>query len=202
MKTKFLLLFSILFFAACSSRQERTASLPEDAVYKYMDLKKTTDMSTENSVFKELDSLQKRQLLPDISKGLSMDVDFPYSSLVDVYFVAKQKKIGTLQPILLKLNGDDFNKTILINLNEENHPVSFLFVAGEEFCGSDHDFYCEKSTHSIFNNEEIITYDLVKTESSNNDDTSYTDSIVYKSIIKPDGTIETNKIDSVRITKK
>jgi hypothetical protein len=202
MNSSFPLLFLALLFAACSSKQGNSTDTIDDSLYKYVELKKTAEMSQEGSSYKKLDSLQKKQFLPDITKGLAMDKDFLYSSLFSAYFVAKQKKIGTLQPIILKLTADDFSASVLINLNERNIPVSFLFIDGQEFCGSDHNFYCEKSTHSILNGTEIITYDLFHTESTNNNEISYTDSIVYKSIIKPDGTIKTNKIDSIRVIIK
>lgn len=130
-----------------------------------------------------------------------MGKNFPYSSLFSAYFVSKQKKIGSIQPIILKLFADDFTQFILINLNENNTPVDFMFIDNEEFCGSDHNFYCEKSRHSIFNESEIFTYDLFKIESTNNDLTSYIDSITYKSFIQPSGSIKTSKIASARIVR-
>ncbi len=203
MKTPSLFFFLTLFLVACSGTQEPVTGILEDGNYTYFELKNTTEMSPADSVYKKLDSLEKRQLLPDITRELTkMDKDYLYSSFLMAYFVAKQKKVGNIQPILLKLFADDLNTTLLINLNEKNDPVSYLFVEGDEFCGSDHDSYCEKTRHSIFNNDVVLTYDLFKTESSNNEDISYTDSIVYKSIIQPDGNIETHRIDSVRVIKK
>jgi hypothetical protein len=202
MKLRLVLLFFVLLFAKCSNQQESTNGALDNNLYKYLDLKSTTKISQDNKSYIKLDSLQKRQILPDITKGLNMDKDFPYSSLFSAYFVAKQKKIGNAETVILKLEADDFDKVILITLNETNSPIDYLDIDDEEYCGGGHLLYCEKVRHSILNNNEIITYDLFKTESSQNDLTSYTDSIVFKSIIKPGGRIETTKMDSIRINNK
>lgn len=199
MRIIFISFLSILFFSTCSTKHADNKDNLNDQLYLYKDLKRTTEVVADRKSFTKLDSTQKRALLPDITKGQAMDLDFPYSTLLNAYFVSKQKTIGAIQPIILKLFTDDFDALVLICLNSKNTPVDFFILDREEFCGSNHETYCEKSRHSILNGNEILTYDLYKVESSSDDKFLYTDSIVYKSSINADGKIKTLQTDSVRI---
>jgi hypothetical protein len=201
MKTTIFIIAAISAFISCSSRQKESKADLDSSLFSYPPLKTTTEVPNNIGSLKPLDSIQKRAFIPDITKGLQMDKEFPYSSLFTASFVSMQDKIGTIQPIILKTVADDFSALVLINLNENNSPVDYLIVDRQEFCGNDDSIACEKYRHSIFKGNEITTYELFEITSNVDDRLFYVDSIVHKSIIDSKGHFKTKKTDSIRVTK-
>lgn len=200
-----LLIFSLIFSCKEEVKNNEEVFHFEEVEFPNSNFHNTIELSKSinkyHSLHPRLDSIQKRHLLPDITKNLPMDIGYLYSSFFIVSPVSKQNKIGYIQPIILHAFADDFSAFILVTLDSNHKPVDYLFVDNEEYCGEDEDEMCEKFTHSVFTGSEILSYNLYKFTSTINNELLYIDSISYKSKINKNGTISTIKSDSVRVNK-
>lgn len=150
--------------------------------------------------FKALDSIQEMQLL-----GL----DSEEVQLTSAYFISKQKKIGTLQPIIICQWGDEFWSTDLIILDSNNIPVSDFPLHMESAHGPDSvigdsiDLYGGIKQYAEIDSNTIKWSELTVYKKDNDSITPETiDSIGYISTILPNGTITTKRTDSTRYKRK
>jgi hypothetical protein len=159
--------------------------------------------STMKKAYPELDNNIKIKLLPQI---LKMDTTWIRMD-IKAFLISRQEKIGELQPIIIQVSGTDFGALLLIILDEHGEEVSGMFLNGGEDSGPLKDMdtvlLLQPYKRSFFNGNQIKTYSisaLVKTYNTNKPD--IIDSVSYVSKIELNGTINTRKIDSVRIERK
>ena len=159
--------------------------------------------SSKKKAYLKLDNNLKLQLLPNI---LRMDT-FWIKEDIQAYLISKQEKIGNIQPIIVQTNGTDFGALLLINLNEKGDEISGMFLNGGENSGPLEDLdsvlLLRPFKRSFFNYNQVNSYSLsawVNKYKTNKPD--IVDSVTYRSTIEMDGTIKTQKIDSVRIKRK
>ncbi len=202
--------FIIPIFIGCKSGTINTDSaenslfqLP-DSLFPLHDIKNSLFFreKSDKDLFLELDSIQKRKLIASIIKS---DNDLVSMQYMQVYFVAKQKKIYDFMPIILQAEADDYSALFYILLDKNSNPVSYYRMSGGLCTGpDDHDTvvkYCPVR-QSFLNGNEIKSYSI--TEFYIPDSIIHPaifDSISYLSKILPSGQIETKKIDSIRYTK-
>jgi hypothetical protein len=154
--------------------------------------------STHNTAFVELTKSQKLKLVvPFISKELKVDEKYVVD-MMQAYFVARQAKVGDLQPIILYITGDDYTSLTMILINKAGLPaggfnVNGGFQGGPEQVGDSITKY-ELRSYSYLKGNQITT---IKIEQSDYADTlkrlSVIDSTVFKSIIANDGKITTKQ---------
>jgi hypothetical protein len=159
--------------------------------------------STKDKAYLKLDNKLKLKLLPKI---LNMDTTWIKDD-ISAYLISRQEKIGKLHPIIILTSGTDFGALLMIILDEEGDEISGMFLSGGENSGPLEDLdsvlLLRPYKRSFFNSNQINSYSLsarVKTYKTNKPD--IIDSVTYRTTIKLDGTIFTEKIDSVRIKRK
>ncbi len=149
--------------------------------------------------FTYLDSLQAHKLLsPVIDSGVNVD-------LGKAFFVAKQEKVGNIQPIIIEYNGEDFDALFMVLLDLNNKPVSSYILNGGWNGGPDNIgdsiMVLIPDINSEMESGRIITH-IVKTYAHvKNEELSafnVVDSITCETQILPNGTFQTHNKDSVR----
>ena len=166
----------------------------------YIDLSKKTE-------FIALDSNYKLRILsPILKQELGVEKDY-VDLFMTSYFISKQEKIENYQPLIIWTSGDDYCSLILILIDSTLNPVSHFVLNGGIFAGpyelNDSLTCLGEEKYSKIIGSEIQSYTLNKyvwTDSRNN--TTFVDSIIYKSQILENGQIKTEKIDSIRTTKQ
>lgn len=139
-------------------------------------------------------------------------IRFPYYG---ARYVAKQNKIGNVQPIIIYVSSDDYSSYILVTLNENKRPIDITEIAGGWWndpheisdsigeCGGD-SYFNIIDNHNI---EKVETRYLFKCYTDSDGVFNMTendlgvDSLYYKVKISNSGKITTTLIDSVRIVK-
>lgn len=236
MKIPFYPLFCLILFSFLSCSNDNTnvnntdstavksvgidTSFLADKNFAYFDLKET-EIVGRNSVgdkghyyvnsrrekeFVALSLEQKVKLVvPFIHETLGVNSNYVKRTM-ECYFIAKQKKIGDLQPIIVQIGGDDYGSLTLIILNRDLIPVSGYNLSGGMNSGpyqmGDSLVALPDNIYSILEKDKFITYRVV--ESFFNDSLkrpSNVDSVVYKSKIESNGKIATKKVDSIRYHK-
>lgn len=215
------ILISILLFS-CSNNQEKQISsdgfqLPDslfvfqnientlfaenmfwgnDKVYKmYVD-------STKRKSFVELDSTQKMRLLAPVT-----DIDSNYVvEYMNAFFISKQKMIGEFTPVIIYLDGDDYESLLYIVLDKTLNPVSHYTVYGGEcggpIDGEDRTLIMTPIINSFFKENKFFNYSLTETVIPDSiTHPSIFDSVYYESEILGTGKIQTKRIDSVRFER-
>jgi hypothetical protein len=173
-------------------------SLP-DSLYALKDIKSTIELyeKLQKLKFVSLDSLQKLRIVAtcpglDTYPGLGT-----YWIMNDwrVSFIAKQKEVEGLTPIIVAVGGTDFGALILIVLDKENHPKSYRILSGGE-CS---DPFCD-IINSTFTDGKIVSY-KISCKSEPQDRYATVDSISYLSTILTSGQIQTTRTDSSRYVR-
>ena len=211
---------------------EQPASIPSafvlsDSLFVYKNIKNSTltktlswdyqsgvrvfTDSTHKTVYTKLDSNQMQRLiapvLPDHAVGIA--------EYMEGHFISRQENVYDYTPIVVWVNGDDFGELIYILLDTDNKPVSGFVLYGGDCGGGQFDFndtlltYCPEKHCSSIEGKKIITYTLDtydKKEWYEKPDSiehpSYVDSVTFETLIRPDGTFESKRIDSVRFTRQ
>jgi hypothetical protein len=196
--------------------KEKKEIIPNDSQFVYQGISSTEIVdksvwglnylfvdSTKEKAYLKLDNKLKLKLL---SKILNMDTTWIKDD-IRAYLISKQEKIGKLQPIIILTSGTDFGALLMIILDEEGDEISGLFLSGGEDSGPLEDMdsvlLLQPYKRSFFVSNQINSYSLsarVKTYKTNKPD--IIDSVSYRTTIKLNGTIVTEKIDSVRIKRK
>ena len=150
--------------------------------------------------FTKLDSLQKLKFIAPFMKDVGPEW---VSSNMRAYLLAKQNKIGDLTPIIINLEGDDYNSIMLILIDSNNKPVSNLVLTGGESAGpldeTDSTVTYNSDQNAYLHGNEITSYTVVVCQSTDTiPKPSIIDSMTYHSFIKSTGEIVTQRIESVR----
>lgn len=86
--------------------------------------------STYKVVFVELSKTQKVKLLAASLKK-EVGVNSAYvRDMMGAHFIAKQDKIGNLQPIIVQVGGDDYDALKMILLDKNNSVVNVFNITG------------------------------------------------------------------------
>lgn len=101
----------LIILSGCSERKGK-ASVLDDALFLSPPITETTEVSFNPDVLVPIDGLKKRQWLPDITQRMQMDKEFPYCSLFSVFFVSKQVKVGSIQPIIIRAVADGRSRRV------------------------------------------------------------------------------------------
>lgn len=150
----------------------------------------------------ELTPNQRAQLTQKFFSKL-MKVDSSYAvNQITAYFVSKQRKLGNLQPLLIRLAGDDYGSLTLIVLDKDNkylsgYNVSGGFNSGPDEQGDSLETY-ETRSYSHLKNNRISTYYIYETDPMDTvKTTALIDSNAFESIIGANGSITTRQIGEV-----
>ncbi len=154
-----------------------------------------------------LDSAQKMKLIiPIMAKEGKIDPGYVIQYMRAI-FVSKQKNIGSLTPIVVRVSGDDYNELFYVLLDRTFNPVSYFSLSGGQETGpddqTDSTIDLQAVTNSYIKGNEIISYSLkqlVKIDSLK--EYSVFDSVSYINKILPSGQIITTRLDSVRYETK
>lgn len=205
--------------ATSSKKLDRSEDLP-DSLFALKNVQNTSFIDKvkflDNRLFLEsskrveffpLDTNLKSKILAPILKT-DLGVESNYvKSFITSYFISKQDKIGDYQPIVIWTSGDDYTSLILAVLDSNLIPISHITLYGGLFAGpyeiNDSLTSWGEEKHSIIDGNQIkstVMTTYVWTDSRN--DSSFIDSIIYKSKILETGKIMTEKLDSIRIIKK
>jgi hypothetical protein len=125
------------------------------------------------------------------------------------YFVSKQKKFSNHQPIIVRIEADDYFAVILMVFDDNKSLISWKELSGGLCAGpseyEDRIEYCPES-YSIANNNTDLTF-ISSTEiipvidSVVIQDSTLIDSLTYHISINNNGIINRQLIDSVRFIK-
>ncbi len=86
--------------------------------------------STYKVVFVELSKTQKVKLLAaSLKKEVGVNSEY-VRDMMGAHFIAKQDKIGNLQPIIVQVGGDDYDALKMILLNKNNSVVNVFNITG------------------------------------------------------------------------
>jgi hypothetical protein len=86
--------------------------------------------STRKTTFIKLTNKQKTKLVTPFMKNELGVNDLYVRKFMDAYFVAKQQKLGELQPIILYITGDDYGSYTLILLDKNQNFINGINVNG------------------------------------------------------------------------
>jgi hypothetical protein len=158
--------------------------------------------STKNRSYLKLDEKSKLKLLLNI---LKMDTIWLKED-IQAFLISKQEKIDTIQPIIIQTEGTDFEALILVNLDQKGDVVSGMYLNGGEnsgpLSGSDSLIICRPYIRCFFKNNHIKSYSLnAMIKDPNHNNIAIIDSINFESTIELDGTIKTQKLDSLRYNR-
>jgi hypothetical protein len=133
-----------------------------------------------------------------------MKVDSSYAvNQMEAFFIAKQHKIGDLQPLIIRIQGDDYVSLSMILLNKDNKYVSGYNISGGFNSGPDQqgdsiETY-EARSYSHLKNSLINTYYIYETDPMDTvKTTALIDSNAFESIISTSGKITTKQVAKVR----
>ncbi len=165
--------------------------------FKYQDGKLYAD-STHKVVFVELSKAQKVKLLAASMKK-EADVNSDYvRDLMGAYFIAKQDKIGDLQPIIVQVSGDDYDALKMILLDKNNAVVNAFNIAGgmqggPETIGDSLTQY-EARNYSYLNKNIVTNIQINISDFADSlKKPSIIDSAVFKTVIANTGKINTKQ---------
>lgn len=158
--------------------------------------------SSKKQSFVILDRLQKRRLLCPI---LGIDSNY-VTQYMDAKFVSKQKMIGDFTPIIVWVNGDDYEALIYILLDKILKPISHFIMNGGACVGSsdgpDATLELCPVINSFLKGNKIYSYSVTEFVIPDSiKQSSIFDSINYISDILPSGQIVTKRIDSTRYNR-
>ena len=162
--------------------------------------------SVSKKVLIHLDSAQKLKLIQPIIISEHLDEDGFNVQEMDAMFVAKQKKIGELMPIVVYIRGEDYESMFYILLDQSGKPISHFLLSGgldaAPYEGPDETLQLPPIRHSFIHDNEIKTYTLTEFMIPDSiQHPSVFDSINYVSKILPNGKIETIQLDSIQFER-
>jgi len=135
---------------------------------------------------------------PVISKRLGVDSQYVHN-LMNGYLLARQPKIGGLQPVIIYLGGNDYGSMFLLILGKNDKPVSCFDLYGNMLPGNyseNNDYSNFERSYSILDGFEITTYRITQFEDSK----MVADSSVFKSVISKTGEISTKLLVKAKAT--
>lgn len=183
-----------------------------DTLYKYKNFKGTLKIDWSDSEFENNYILADSITINLLLNHEESPIESPYYG---ARYVAKQKKIGNIQPIIIYVSSDDYSSYILVTLDNKKHLIDLCEIAGGWFesphglndsigeTGGD-SFFTIVDQHNInkFVTKYIYKYYLDSNNSFNIGDDIGKDSLYYRIKIENSGKITTSLIDSVRIPIK
>lgn len=206
---------TLLIFAACNNDEQYKAPaafMMGESLFAFHDIKNslfikcngTFNDRTKNIQFVTLDTNQMRRFVAPVMKDIA-NADYITRNMTG-HFISKQKDINGFTPITVFVNGDDYHALIYILIDKNNQPVSHVVLNGGPYAGPwDVNDTLQASSpikHSFLEGDKIRSYELkIYNRYSNLKGPAIIDSFNYQSIIKPDGTIETKAIDSIRYSR-
>lgn len=229
---RYLIFVFALFFAACSGNQkskkstqtaasiettinQNSTSHSQFAFEQFNDTRVTDKFVYEgNKVY--TDSTKKRELIPltkaekfallgpFIKQELKLDPAY-VRDWMNAWFVAKQDKIGGLQPVIIRLDGDDYGAVTMILLDDNNRYVGGCNISGGEQpgpteVGDSLEVYSWKD-YAVINKNVIINYQLERTDyKDKSKHISVVDSVVYRIKIDNKGQFNKSRIGSTKYT--
>ncbi len=211
--------------AKVSDSAKYDTSFVNDKNYLYKDLHNTNNIIT---VFKKMEAggidsnlyadsgykkkyvqLTRRQRIdlvaPFILKTLKAQPDYA-RDLVRAYFIAKQNKIGDIQPIILHISGDDYMSLTMILLDKNDkylcgYNISGGIMGGPTSIGDSLESY-ELKSYSKIGDDQITTYRLTETDHTDTTKKQITiDSNIFETRITPNGNFLTKQTLKSRYTK-
>jgi hypothetical protein len=153
--------------------------------------------------FVKLDSIQKMKLIvPIVTSELGVDTSYVIRSM-EARFISKQKKVGEFTPIVVWVNGDDYQELLYLLLDKNLTLTSHFVMYGGPDSGpsdrADSTMILQPYRHSFIKGNEIRSYALFERLRVNSvERPSIFDSITYISKILPTGQIKTQRVDSIR----
>lgn len=174
-------------------------NLTNSAVTRRFDWSGFTDTSKSKS-FIRIDSLTVVKLLCPTNYYKPGEYSYYMTSF---FYVAKQPKIGDIQPIIIWGNGDDYSDLILLTLDIKGNPIDYYSLHKQDCSGTEtvEDSlmgFCPVKNSTI-NSNKIKTY--INNMAIRPDTIVHfarIDSITFEATIQRTGKIELKKIDSVR----
>jgi hypothetical protein len=154
--------------------------------------------STHKLAFVELSKAQKVKLLAaSIKKEIGVNSDY-VRDMMTAFFIAKQNKIGDLQPIVVQVGGDDYGALKMILLDKNNIVVSAFNITGgmqggPSTIGDSLTDYEEKNYSTINGSTITNTRINVSDFADSLKKPSYVDSEVYKIVFDRSGKISTKQ---------
>lgn len=179
----------------CSGNQQTKTKTPKDSIVKIAG--QQIDIADSKFVFKNLtdtritelfelynnvyytDSTKKVTLTPlskeeklklisaFLSKELNVTAEYA-RDWMNAYYISRQDKIGDLQPIILKIDGDDYGSVTLILLDKNNNYVSGYNIAGGMLPGpnerGDSLIVYNWRSYARLNKGAITNYDLERSD--------------------------------------
>ncbi|MCR8556884.1 hypothetical protein KXD93_04495 [Mucilaginibacter sp. BJC16-A38] len=227
MKTTAFSIFILLLAFGCSNKHQIKesdkivvdTSFLSDENFNYKNIANTNQVSFLRATAKGggidsvmyADSSQKQRYKPlsanqrgyFLAPFLPKDYGVKYAKdIMYAWFVSKQNKIGNFQPIILQVEGNDYESLSLILLDENYKPVSELNLDEENILPEHRDnlnlIYNLKS-YSILNKNVITSYRITEIRYKDSTERSIVvDSNVFKSIINKDGTISTKQMEKIK----
>ncbi|PTQ96969.1 hypothetical protein C8P68_104463 [Mucilaginibacter yixingensis] len=174
----------------------------------FMDDQDHSRAFTDHSKRHQLTPLTKAEkfalLGPFIKQELKLDPAYVRDEM-NAWFVAKQDKIGDLQPIIIDLEGDDYGAVVMVLLDSNNKYVSGYNISGGEQpgpteVGDSLEVYQWKN-YAVINKNIITNYQLEKTDYTDTlKHVSLIDSVVYKIEIDNKGRFNKSKLSSKKYT--
>ena len=214
-----LLVFVPIIFISCeqtlSEKRDNNLFIP-DTFFKFVDLSNFDKKSfywdyprlyldsTNSDKFHEVSNWYKHKLLSQTIQIDTSENGMP----VNAYYIAKFKKLGRVQPILIRVYGTDYDATFLVNLSDSNSVLHAEIIDGGENSGP------EESSDSLIILRPIIYYSINKDQinhskirvqfrpDGHSEKQATIDSITYISSIEPTGLLRTKQLDSVRYERK
>jgi len=182
----------------------------EDAkiVYRHLSQDAGNNIYTDSTFKRHYVALNKYQkaalIAPFISKEL--DVEESYSrDLMNAFFIAKQDKIGDLQPVIIYIFGDDYGSTTMILLDKNKKYVNGFnlsggFGAGPTEMGNSL-MIMPTIRESIIKKNIIITKEIIQSDYADSlKRASLVDSTLFKTIIEKTGKFKTKQTVKVKYT--
>jgi len=136
-------------------------------------------------------------------KAMSDDANFVVKYFT-AHFIAKQHRIGDLQPIIISVGMDDYAATLLILVDKDNK-----YVSGYTLCGglADSPDIDEKTVTSYpdgfadINGNTIVTYQIQRTDyTDTTKKVALIDSTITRVAISSDGHFKEKQIPSKQAT--
>lgn len=223
MKITLLSFFCALLMIACGNRVKPSTSneainkLNADSNFVYRNIQDISFLDTMflddfiNQNFKQLNDQTKIDYLYDYlshGNGSNISKDWIKQDL-EAFIVARQERIGTFEPTLIKVFGTDFTALVLVNLEDNDkilsgYPIFCTENSGPEI-SEDTLIVTRPKVRCTFSKNVINTEKMTGTIQINpkiEKDNFYIDKITYKTTISESGKFSTVKIDSIRYQQK
>lgn len=211
-------LLLLLVLWACNNKQPVNSSGTEDiteqdyladSLYKFHNYTGRIDLNTvDTKNLVACDSIFKLKYANNIIvvDTVTLRAVYPF---YECYFVSKQQKILNYQPIIVRINADDYFAFILMVLDGNRNLISWKELSGG-FCGGPAEYenkieYCAEN-YSIINGSNSFTFiSLNKVipvmDSIVREDSTLVDSLSYHISINNNGIINKQLTDSTHFIK-